>query len=319
MMSSPLFLQDITNANAAADHRTLKSKRIGRFQLLPLSLTGTAPPESHASMRKSPPICTVSLEHATSSCINSMDVNMIPFPSSEASIDSEPDIDCRPHKLRRFSQDNPSYGTQLGHRPSSSHEQHKRRRSASSSRRHSLLSPATGVYTCSTASRPRSTSFSHPRQLSTREIADVRFIAMIRRSVLSGTGDSMDLDDSPRSFHDQDRILVQRLEKYLLERGYREFLGEPVRTSILLSSQPIVSVTRGCGDFDETFSVPCVSPGLVPVVHSRPQTLSRSQIVAALVLRHRNRTSCRQRLRINSDGTRSHSERASSPLRHEAH
>lgn len=120
--------------------------------------------------------------------------------------------------------------------------------------------------------------------------------------------------DQDSDLRDQDNILIQRLEQYLLERGYREFLGDPPRASILLSSQqPIVSVTRGFGEFDETFSVPSVSPGLAPVVYSRPQILSRSQVIAALILRHRSRTSYRQRLHFGDSGSRNY-ERPISPL-----
>ena len=170
-MPSTWFLQDTTN-NAGAS----KSKRIFPFHILPLSLSSSS--DSHASTRKSRPICTLSLEHAT--CGNTMDVSIVPFPSSEvASIDSQSDIECRPHKLRRFSQDTTSGVQEV-------RQQSKRRRSASSSRRHSLLSPTVPNTCPSSPLRTRSNSFSHCRQLTMRETTDLRFIATIRKSVLSG-------------------------------------------------------------------------------------------------------------------------------------
>jgi len=255
--------------NAAV--RGTKTKRSGRFQLLPLSLSVTSVlSKSLASSRKSPATCRVSFEHATSlsSCITE-DVNMVPFPSSEDPVDSELDIDCRPHKLRRCSEHGPTPNPQ------------KRRRSA----RHSLLAP-TATHTCRT--RTRSSSFSHSRQLSVRETNDLRFTAMIRRSVLYGCSDWMDLDENyGQELRRQDTILIERLEKYLLERGYRDIYseGEP---SILF---PYDATSR----FDDDA---CISP--VHAIRHTPETMpSRSQAVAALILRHRSRTGLRQRSRID--------------------
>lgn len=261
-----MWFHDDTNAAV----RGTKTKRSGRFQL-PLSLSVTSVlSKPLASSRKSPATCRVSFEHATSlsSCITE-DVKMVPFPSSEDPVDSEFDIECRPHKLRRCSEHGPT--------PNSEHLQ-KRRRSA----RHSLLAP-TAAHTCRT--RTRSSSFSHSRQLSVREKNDLRFIAMIRRSVLYGCSDWMDLDDNyGQELRQQDTILIERLEKYLLERGYRDIYseGEP---SILF---PYDATSR----FDDDA---CISP-----VHAIRHTMpSRSQAVAALILRHRSQTGLRQRSRID--------------------
>ncbi|KAJ4499408.1 hypothetical protein C8R41DRAFT_815607 [Lentinula lateritia] len=228
------------------------------------------------SSRKSPPICTISLESVTvnicdedrnlsksytvPSPLETVDVNVIPFPKA-SSDESEPQPSSNlPTGRRRRSNH-----LLLGHRRSSSvhsiSSQHKKENLDSFAFPSPRVSPAP-KRTKSSARMPASNnSFSAPKA-SSYSFKDIRFIALIRRSIMHGitwreemkacgrmdidggfssgsvtfdilsdseSDDEGDETADPRHIrshdyimHNQDVLLVDRLGKHLSDWGYRE-------------------------------------------------------------------------------------------------
>ncbi|KAJ7576963.1 hypothetical protein C8J56DRAFT_972012 [Mycena floridula] len=270
-----------------SDITNLKSKRFPRFQLFSSSSAGSTKSlptvclttgSSNVEMVEPPPFTAAPI----------VELNVVPFPSD--------DTDELEVELMRRNRTVVSRKSSQRRRPTSL-------RTLSP---HNLLSPAAS--TCA-SSRPRSSSFSYVKRLGLRETSELRFLAMIRRSILCDSGQSEAMDTSGDGIRRQDALLVERLEKYLLERGYRDLFlhGEPFRSSILLSPTRTTGLALHNNAVDGHISIDNFddSTGLVPV------TPSRSHLVAALIMKHKSRSGLRTRPRTYVD---SGMRRAGSPL-----
>ncbi|KAJ3852530.1 hypothetical protein EV368DRAFT_82444 [Lentinula lateritia] len=252
---------------------SLTTSAISRLSSLRYSKRSGQPPSP--SSRKSPPICTISLESVTvnicdedrnlsksytmPSPLEVVDINVIPFPkASSDESEPQPSSNLPPGRRRRSNH-------LLGHRRSSSvHSilsQHKKENLDSFAFPSPRVSPAP-KRTKSSARMPASNnSFSAPKA-SSYSFKDIRFIALIRRSIMHGMTwreemkacGRMDIDGGFSSgsvtfdilsdsesddegdetadpghvrshdyiMHNQDVLLVDRLGKHLSDWGYRE-------------------------------------------------------------------------------------------------
>ncbi|KAF5343588.1 hypothetical protein D9757_002103 [Collybiopsis confluens] len=205
---------------------------------------------------KSPPTCTISFENVTVSVrdegknlsrvfprttpLESIDVNVIPFPTASPEASEPTSVPGPPIGRRRRS------NHLLSHRRSSAVHSISGKENPSFSAFSSLRQPAV-------PRRSKSTSPGAPSQPARNSLSfkDVRFIALIKRSILHGIiwrerMDQMDVDneggsgsvtfdilnesesdegDKPsetRFMHNQDILLADRLGKQLADWGYRE-------------------------------------------------------------------------------------------------
>ncbi|KAJ3876537.1 hypothetical protein F5051DRAFT_429708 [Lentinula edodes] len=253
---------------------SLTTSAISRLSSLRYSKRSGQPPSPNS--RKSPPICTISLESVTvnicdedrnlsksytvPSPLEVVDVNVIPFPKA-SSDESEPQPSSNlPTGRRRRSNH-----LLLGHRRSSSvhsiSSQHKKENLDSFAFPSPRASPAPKRTKSSARTPASNNSFSAPKA-SSYSFKDMRFIALIRRSIMHGitwreemkacgrmdidggfssgsvtfdilsdsesdeegdeTADPRRIQSHDYIMHNQDVLLVDRLGKHLSDWGYRE-------------------------------------------------------------------------------------------------
>ncbi|KAJ3995907.1 hypothetical protein F5050DRAFT_1808250 [Lentinula boryana] len=273
--SSPTKLKRVDRSHSRGSSLSLLSasslttSAISRLSSLKYSKRSGQPPSP--SSRKSPPICTISLESVTvnicdedrnlsksytvPSPLEAVDVNVIPFPKASLDeLETQPSSDLPTGRRRRSNH-------LLGHRRSSSvhsiSSQHRKEnldsyalppRRTSPTPKRSKASAQTSANNNSSAAKASSYSFK-----------DLRFIALIRRSIMHGitwreemkVNEGMDVDDEEfgsgsvtfdilsdeegddnadpgqqrsqdQIMHNQDILLVDRLGKQLADWGYRE-------------------------------------------------------------------------------------------------
>ncbi|KAF9068489.1 hypothetical protein BDP27DRAFT_815275 [Rhodocollybia butyracea] len=282
--SSPTKLKRVDRSDSRGSSLSLLSTSSFTTRLSPFSPKHSKRPFHVVSpnSRKSPPTCTISLESVTVNIcdedrnlsksfahtipLDTVDVNVIPFPSGTL---GEPEPQASPGPLA------------MGRRRRSNHllVGHKRSSSVHSiSSLHRKENPPFAAPTppCRQPSTPKkrkvsssTASSSQPSSISSYSFKDMRFISLVRRSILNISWiDKMDVDDDEGRFgsgsvtfdilsdseddregdeneapekqqtperimHDQDVLLVDRLGKHLADWGYRE--REPLAP---LSSPP---------------------------------------------------------------------------------
>ncbi|KAJ4485439.1 hypothetical protein J3R30DRAFT_1359065 [Lentinula aciculospora] len=269
---------------------------------------------SSASSRKSPPVCTISLESVTVNIcdadrnlsksytvpppLKAVDVNVVPFPKA-SSDESEPQQSFNlPIGRRRRSNH-----LLLGHRRSSSvHSISPQKENLDSfafpSRRQSPTQKRVKASPHTSASSNNSPTV----KASSYSFKDIRFIALIRRSIMHGITwreemkvcERMELDggfgsgsvtfdilsDSESDeegdenadpgqrspdhiMHDQDVLLVDRLGKQLTDWGYRERESSVPLSPPTPLRMPLAPVA---------LSAATVTVDFMPLLHSRPAT-----------------------------------------------
>ncbi|KIK70325.1 hypothetical protein GYMLUDRAFT_32329 [Collybiopsis luxurians FD-317 M1] len=253
--SSPTKLKRVDRSHSRASSLSLLSPSSSISRLSPFSLPKNS--KRARAAPKSPPTCTISLENVTvnicdedrnlskpsprSTPLEAINVNIIPFPSATCEEPDPQSLPGLPISRRRRS------NHLLGHRRSTS----VRSISSLHGKENPSLPPTRPPKKqkpSSSSQRPKSSSFK-----------DVRFIALLRRSILHGVswrermglGDRMDLDEDygsgsvtfdilsdseddddsdesidpcsrARIMHSQDILLADHLGKQLADWGYRE-------------------------------------------------------------------------------------------------
>lgn len=227
--------------------------------------------------RKSAPTCTISLANVSSDlCINIPSsppaTSLIPFPSSSDISISQPDHTCL--SLLRSPSDSLL-------RPGS---QERRKRSTA----RPLQPPTPETTNQPPRKRPRLQKSGKSRKHTFS--SDLRFLAMVQRSVASGVMERQAGGRSPppeQSLEMQDRLLASRLRSHLLDKGLKE--ADVVDLDDLMDvdgkmNSPSVAVDM---DIDVETSAGCRVPSSFS--SCRPSQ-SRSTLVATLIIRHQTRS-----------------------------
>ena len=333
-------LSDSTNSNSNSNPKLLKTKH---------------PRSSLSWSRKSSPTLTISLANVNASCMNtckdivssspssldfphqSQHINIIPFPSSSESVSESDSLALLRSNHSIASSSTRSYQF----RPRTSQAENRRRRS--NVRISQLIVHHPSIM------NPAATK-KLTRRSSKRLLADLRFLSIMQRSMernlvergvyfLGPEPNRADEFDDGRnmkmSWEAQDRLLVRRLREYLINQGYQgDDLPTPTSTPaaesndidmdvdaehhspLLLDAESMVSQS----DCSSLASLPSISsfPSTPPGLPNRVRTLSMSQLVAALIFRHKNQSTLRVRSTVRPQpaaGTRTGSHtRRSSPL-----
>lgn len=229
--------------------------------------------------RKSTPTCTVSLANASCSTSDSVlqEVNVVPFPTASSISFPVSESDCDSGSLALL-RDDPIVTHPHPIRRRTSQAELRRKRSHARLAQSTLQHPNILI---NSSPKPRKRSGSGSRKGPKRVTADLQFQAVVHRSVAWRLAGRLQLELEAGSeayqvgeevmdvdMDVQDKLLVKRIHSYLMKQGVK--LDSSVEIAPPLSSSRSSPIPGTACPSDKILSMP--------------------QLVAALILRHRDRS-----------------------------